>query len=95
MVEGGEHVSAEGELSEEERGMNISKQSMQSGRTAQIKTLLRQHTPNTKIQQLTLSVHTVYVEQNQHNLSLLALLELQCSLVSGPGGLLHDIWSGP
>ena len=48
MVEGGEHISAEGELSEEGREMNISKQSMQSGRNAQIKTLLRQHTPNTK-----------------------------------------------
>ena len=48
MVEGGEHISEEGELSEEEREMNISKQSMQSGRNGQIKTLLRQHTPNTK-----------------------------------------------
>ena len=47
MVEGGEHVSAEGKLSEEEREMNISKQSMQSGRNTLIKTLLRQHTPNT------------------------------------------------
>ena len=65
MVEEGEHSSEEGELSEEEREMNISKQSMQSGRNILIKTLLRQHTPNTKIQQLTLSVHTVYLEQNQ------------------------------
>ena len=48
MVEGGEQVSAEEKLCEEEREMNISKQSTQSGRNAQIKTLLRQHTPNTK-----------------------------------------------
>ena len=59
MVEGGEHISAKGKLSEEEREMNISKQSMQSGRNVHnIKTLLRQHTPNNKIQQFTLSVHT-------------------------------------
>ena len=49
MVEEGEHSSEEGELSEEEREMNISKQSMQSGRNILIKTLLRQHTPNTTI----------------------------------------------
>ena len=35
MVEGGEHVSVEGGLSEEEREMNISRQSIQSGRNAQ------------------------------------------------------------
>ena len=40
MVEGGEHISVEGELSEEKREMNISKRSMQSGRNGQIITLL-------------------------------------------------------
>ena len=94
MVEGGEHVSEEGELSEEEREMNISKQSMQSGRNAQIKTLLRQHTPNNKYNNL----HYQFIQCTQnrirHNLSLLTLLELQCSLIRGPAGLLHDIWPG-
>ena len=64
MVEGGEHISAEGELSEEERQMNVSKQSMQSGRNTLIKTLLRQHTPNTKYNNLHYQF-IVYMEQNQ------------------------------
>ena len=95
MVEGGEHISAEGELSEEERQMNVSKQSMQSGRNARIKTLLRQHTPNIKYNNLHYRFIQCTWSRIRHNLSLLTLLELQCSLVSGPGGLLHDIWSGP
>ena len=49
MVEGGEHVSEEGELSVEEREMNISKQSMQSGRNAQICLDNTHQIPNTTI----------------------------------------------